>query len=116
MYRDKVLSMIGLAKKAGKVCAGAPLCEKEIKAGKSELIILAKDISDNGKKAITDSCRYYSVKYIEYSDKEGLARAVGAEGERTVLSVNDKAFAQAVLKKYTDFLNQEGMVNNYGSI
>ena len=46
MYQDKILSMIGLAKRAGKVCAGAPLCEKEIKAKRSELIIIAKDISD----------------------------------------------------------------------
>lgn len=116
MYQDKVLSMIGLAKRAGKVCAGAPLCEKEIKAKRSELIIIAKDISDNGRKALTDSCKYYSVKYIEYADKEGLGRAVGAAGERTALSINDKGFADAVMNKYADLLKQEGMVNEYGNI
>ena len=116
MYQDKVLSMIGLAKRANKVCAGAPLCEKEIKANKSELIIIAKDISENGRKAITDSCKYYSVKYIEYSTKEDLGRAVGAAGDRTVLSINDKGFADAVMNKYADLLKQDGMVNEYGNI
>ena len=110
MYQDKIMGMIGLAKRARKICAGAPLCEKKIKSKQSELIIIAKDISEKSKKAITDSCKYYSVEYIEYADKEGLARAVGAVGERTVLSINDKGFAKAILDKYAEFLKQEGMV------
>ncbi len=102
MRNNKVLSMIGLAKRAGKISAGAPLCEKAIKTKQSELIIIAKDISENGRKAITDSCKYYSVKYIEYSDMNSLSDAIGAEGVRVVVSVNDKGFADAILNKYAD--------------
>ncbi|MDY3929193.1 MAG: ribosomal L7Ae/L30e/S12e/Gadd45 family protein [Clostridia bacterium] len=100
MPQDKILSMTGLAKRAGKVTGGAPLCEKDIKNGKSKLIIIAKDISYNGKKAITDACRHYSVKYIEYADMYALGSAIGSEGVRTVVSVNDKNFADAILTKY----------------
>ena len=102
MQQDKVLTMIGLAKRAGRISSGAPQCEKVIKSGKSELIIIAGDISENGRKAITDCCTYYKVNYIEYSVMYALSDAIGAEGVRTVISVNDKSFADAVLKKYND--------------
>lgn len=102
MQNDRILSMIGLAKRAGKITAGTPLCEKAIKSGKSELIIIAKDISENGRKSITDACKYYSVRYIEYSDMYVLSTAIGAEGVRVVVSVNDKGFADAILNKYAD--------------
>ena len=100
MPQDKILSMIGLAKRAGMITSGAPLCEKNIRSGKSELIIITQDISKNGMKAITDICRHYSVKYIVYSDMYALGTAIGSEGVRTVISVNDKNFADAVLTKY----------------
>lgn len=102
MPNDKILSMIGLCKRAGKLSAGTPLCEKAIKTKQSELIIIAKDISENGRKSITDSCKYYSVKYIEYSDIIALSDAVGAESARVVVSVNDKGFADAILDKYAE--------------
>ena len=64
---DKVLGMIGLAKRAGKVVTGAEICETAVKKGQSKLIIIAGDISENGRKAITDACKYYKVKYIEFT-------------------------------------------------
>lgn len=105
MRNDKVLSMIGLAKKAGKISHGAPNCEKAIKSKSSRLIIIAYDISDNGKKAITDCCKYYSVKYIEYSDKYALSDCTGTSGVCTVISVNDDGFAEAILNKYAELQN-----------
>lgn len=105
MKNDKVLSMIGLAKKAGKISNGAPNCEKAIKSKNSRLIIVACDISDNGKKAITDCCKYYSVNYIEYSDKYTLADCIGSSGVCTAISVNDDGFAEAISKKYAELQN-----------
>lgn len=102
MQTDKVLSMVGLAKRAGKVTTGAPLCDKEIKAKRARLVIIAADISEKGKKAITDACTFYSVDYIVYSDMYTLGKAVGAESVRTVVTVNDNGFAEAIMKKYDD--------------
>lgn len=96
---DKVLGMLGMAKKAGKITSGAFLCEKSIKCGESRLIILASDASDNAKKSITDSCKYYKVDYIEYSNMELLGKFCGS-GKRAVVSVNDENFAEAIVKKF----------------
>ncbi len=99
---NRVKGMIGLAKKAGKIVAGAEQCEKEIRAKKSELIIIANDISDTGLKAITDVCTHYSIRHIKCFTKNELGEAIGALGERSVLSVNDKGFADAILKKFSE--------------
>lgn len=97
------MGMIGLAKRAGKVITGAELCEAAVKKGKSKLIIIAGDISENGRKSITDACKYYKVKYIEYADKSQLGKVTGS-AERAVISVNDREFAKALLNKYAESL------------
>lgn len=99
---NKILGLIGLCKKAGKIIAGAQLCEKEIRAGRSELIVIADDISGAGLKAITDICTHYKKNFIVCCSMGELGRAVGASGDRSVVSVNDKGFSEAILKKYAE--------------
>ena len=43
---SKVLSMLGLAAKAGKVASGEFSTEKEVKSGNACLVIVAEDASD----------------------------------------------------------------------
>lgn len=97
---DKVLGLIGIAKKAGRITAGSEMCEDMIRRGNSKLIIIASDISKNGYKAITDCCKHYNIKHITYGKKEDLGAAVGSE-IRTVISVNDEGFAHAIEDKIT---------------
>ncbi len=100
---DKVLGLIGLAKRAGRITAGAELSEDAIRQGKSKLIIIAKDISENGEKAISDCSSYYGVKYLTYATKAELGGAVGTD-IRTVISINDDGFARAIEEKITETL------------
>ena len=43
MQKDKVLNLIGLAQKAGKVVSGEFMTEKAVKTGEAALVILAED-------------------------------------------------------------------------
>lgn len=95
---DKALGMLGLAKRAGKVTTGEYLCDKAIKSGQSHLIIIARDISEGGKKSVCDACAYYGVPYIEYATAEELGRITGTD-RRCVASVNDENFKNAILSK-----------------
>ena len=95
---DKVLGMLGLAKRAGKILTGEFLCDKAIKKGQSKLIIIASDISENGKKAVCDACNYYGVEYVEYGTADLLGQITGG-GRRVVVSVNDDNFKKAILSK-----------------
>ncbi|MCH5212926.1 MAG: ribosomal L7Ae/L30e/S12e/Gadd45 family protein [Oscillospiraceae bacterium] len=95
----KLFGMLGLAKRAGKVSTGAFICDKMIKSGRARLVILAQDASENTKKSVRDSCRYYKIKLIEISDMATLGHATGG-GDRAVVSVNDNNFAKAILDIY----------------
>ena len=48
--RDKILSLIGLATKAGRCISGETMTESETKSGKAKLVIVASDASENTKK------------------------------------------------------------------
>ena len=50
MKNNRVLSLIGLATKAGKTVSGEFSTEKSVKTGKGLLVIVAEDASENTKK------------------------------------------------------------------
>lgn len=97
--------MLGLAKRAGKLLSGESACKEAVRFGKSWLIILAEDASDNTVKNITDSCKYYNVSYLKLGTKESLGHSVG-NAYNAVLSINDEGFAGAILK-YINANNNE---------
>lgn len=98
MKTDKVLSMLGLATKAGKTVSGEFSVEKAVQTGKACLVIVADDASDNTKKKFTNKCEYYQVPVAFYSDKVQLGRAMGKE-QRSTMALLDEGFANAVLQK-----------------
>ncbi|MBB5263100.1 ribosomal protein L7Ae-like RNA K-turn-binding protein [Catenibacillus scindens] len=95
--RDKVLSMIGLAMRAGKVISGEFSVEKAVKSGKAVLVLVAGDASENTKKAFKDMCTFYDVPYGIYGTKETLGNAIGKE-YRASIALLDRGFAGSVLK------------------
>ena len=67
MKQDRVLSLIGLATKAGKCASGEFMTENETKSGKARLVIVAGDASDNTKKnsGICVSCMRFQFIFTE---------------------------------------------------
>lgn len=104
--KDKLLGMLGLCRRAGKVSIGADRCSKSIQNGGAKLVILASDASQNTRKSIENSCAYYKTRHIYYSDKITLGKNVGT-GECGALSVNDENFAKAILDRYNISLREE---------
>lgn len=97
MRQNKVLSLIGLAMKAGKVASGEFSTEKEVKTGYAELVIVAEDASDNTKKKFQNMCEFYEVPIYFYGDKDTLGHAMGKEF-RASLAVTDPGFAKGIAK------------------
>ena len=103
MKQDKVLSMIGLATKAGKTVSGEFSTEKAVKSGKAWLVIVSRSASENTKKMFRTMCTYYEVPLYFYGEKEELGPALGKE-TRTSLALLDEGFAHAVEKQ---LMNEE---------
>ena len=95
MKNNRVLSLIGLATKAGKTVSGEFSTEKSVKTGKGLLVIVAEDASEN---KFRNMCSFYEVPIFFFSDKESLGRAMGKE-YRACLAVQDENFAKAIMKE-----------------
>lgn len=97
MSRDKVLSLVSLATKAGKTASGEFSTEKQVKSGRAAAVIVAEDASENTKKKFRNMCEFYKVPVYFYSDKESLGHAMGKE-LRAALAVLDEGFARGMKK------------------
>ena len=103
--QDKVLSLLGLAAKAGKLVTGGFSVEEAVKSRKARVVILAADAQQNTVKKFTDKCRHNNIPLRFYGTKEELGRAAGKE-TRACAAVTDRGFAQSLLKKL-DLVNPE---------
>lgn len=99
MRQNKILSMVGLAVRAGKVVSGEFMTEKAIKSFDAELVILAKDASENTKKKFQNMCEFYETPLIYYSDKDEIGAAIGKEF-RVSLAITDEGFSKAITKLF----------------
>lgn len=97
MANDKVLSMIGLACKAGKIASGEFAVEQSVKKGRAFAVILAGDVSENTRKKFKNMCTFYKVPLYIYGTKESLGRASGKE-YRASLALQDMGFKKAIEK------------------
>ena len=98
MRADRVLSLLSLAMKAGKLVSGEFLTEKAVKTGKATLVIAAEDASDNTKKMFTNMCTYYDVPLYFWGKKEDLGAAIGRE-YRASLALTDAGFRDVWIKQ-----------------
>ena len=98
MRQDKILSLIGLATKAGKTVSGEFSTEKAVKTGKACLVIVSAEASDNTGKKFENMCTYYQVPIFFYGTKEELGNAMGKQF-RASLAVTDLGLSDAIMKE-----------------
>lgn len=95
---DRVLSMLGIAAKAGKVVSGEFSTEQAVKSGAAYFVAVAEDASKNTTKKFQDMTSFYDVPFVIYGTKETLGGCIGKE-YRSSLAVTDEKLAEAVKKK-----------------
>lgn len=95
--KAKLLNMLGLATRAGKVVSGEFMTEKSVKEGRALLCIVAMDASDNTKKLFRDKCSYYGVDLHIFATKDELGHAIG-KTTRASLAILDDGFKDAINK------------------
>lgn len=106
MKPDKVLSMLGIAAKAGGVASGEFSTEKAVKDGRAYLVIVAADASENTKKNFRNMTDFYEVPMYLYGDKEILGHFIGKEF-RASLAVTNEGLAHSIEDKLKQMLTTE---------
>lgn len=107
MKPDRVLSMLGIAAKAGSVASGEFSTEKAVKEGRAYLVIVAQDASDNTKKMFRNMTEFNQVPMYEYSDKEMLGHFIGKEF-RASLAVTNEGLSHSIEER----LKQQSQLNS----
>ncbi|MBQ7934057.1 MAG: ribosomal L7Ae/L30e/S12e/Gadd45 family protein [Lachnospiraceae bacterium] len=103
MKQNKILSVLGLATRAGRVKSGEFSTEQAVKSFQAFLVLVAEDASDNTKKMFRNMCSFYEVPLFIHGTKEVLGAAIGKE-LRASVAVCDQGFADLLTKR----LAQEG--------
>lgn len=99
---DKLLNLIGLAKKAGKVEAGEEPVGAAARAKHARLLLLANDAADNTRRrAMHFGEAGECICLVIPATKDALGRAVGRTS-CAMLAITDIGFAEAVAKKLAE--------------
>ncbi len=94
---DKVLSLLGLARRAGRLTLGFDPVVDSVKSGQSRLVLITSDISPKTKKELEFSLRESGAQIHSIPfDVKALGNAVGKAAK--IISVNDEGFARSVMK------------------
>ena len=96
---DKAYRMLGMAKRAGKTVTGIDGVINSVKHGKSFLVLVSADASDNTKKQLSDKCRTYDVRLIDGCDRDNISKMTGTENSAAV-SVIDRGLADAIFNAF----------------
>lgn len=94
----KILSLLGLATKAGKTASGEFMTEKAVKDGSAHLVIVSEEASDNTRKMFLNMCTYYKVPIYVFGKKEELGHSMGKE-MRASLAILDAGFSKALVEQ-----------------
>ena len=94
--KQKVLNLLGLAQKAGKITSGNDLVLGSIKQEQAKLVFLAQDASENTVKELTFMTNKYDLTLVEELTDVELSQAIGKQ--RKILAVTDRGFANPLLK------------------
>ena len=107
----KLLSMLGFAKRAGKLITGCDLVSDAVRknAGKSAnhtpcgVVLIASDALDNTVKRTVNCCTHYHTPcYTMQTDKDGLSTRIGKLSSVSVVGVFDREFASTILRIIED--------------
>lgn len=94
MDKNKVLNMLGLAMRAGKLVTGEELTLKEIRRNKARLVLIAADAGKNTHKNISDKCTYYKIPFTDRLTALEIGGAIGKP--RMVIGILDNGFAKKI--------------------
>lgn len=95
--KNRVLGLIGLSAKAGKIECGADAVEECIKRGKAKLVIVSEDAADRTKENFEFLSKQQSIKFAIFANKDELSKTIG-KNNKAVLAIKDKNLSNEIYK------------------
>lgn len=95
--KQKVLDLLGLAKKAGKMITGEDGVILGLQKRSIKIVFVAKDASAQTIERFDKKCFFYKVDCITDFTCEEISNAIGSN--RTVIGITDAGFTKAIKEK-----------------
>ena len=96
--REKTLNLLGLMRRANAIAVGEDNTAAAVQSGKTRLLLVASDASDNAKKRAQAFSRGHSFPLVELPfSKEELSAHLGTGG-CSMAAVTDMGFADALMR------------------
>lgn len=94
VIRERLLGLLGLARRAGALAVGASAVEAMVRGGKRPVVVLARDTSANQHR------RWLTLRpvrgfVVDHLDRADLAQRLG-RGDLTVVAVADQGFVRGL--------------------
>ena len=92
----RMLNMLGLCMRAGRIISGEKACVQAVRAGGACAVVLDRDAAKNAVKAVSDACAFHQVPLV-YAPENELGDAIGKPG-RMVAAITDPSMADRILE------------------
>jgi len=102
--KERILSSIGLAYRAGLLTSGSDAVEMAIRSGAVELLILAEDGSARQKEKLARIASSEEVRVRTVGTNQELGNAIGRDS-RIAIAILDAGFADKLMKMIDEYLN-----------
>lgn len=100
---DKFLSLLGMARRSGRLCPGHDAAVSSIVKNQARVCIVSEEGSQRLVKEMTHACSYEGknipLLIVKYTITE-LSQAIGSKA--AVITVTDEGFASALIKRYDE--------------
>ena len=92
---QKLRALLGFARKAGKLAVGTEAVKESIKRNRSQLVLIAADISQKSAKEINFACQKNNIRSeVITLGIDDVTQSIGTRAG--ILSVEDGGFANAI--------------------
>ena len=98
MLINKILGILGISAKAGKIVSGTDIVLEKMEKKKIKLVIVASDSAERTIKNFKFFCEKYKVPIIIYGTIEENSKAIG-KVNKAVIGVQDENLAEAIKNK-----------------
>ncbi len=95
MDEEKILNLLHIARKAGKLQFGYGACERSCTNGNSKLVICASDLAENTRKNLKIMADAYNTKIIELGSKKFFGESFKMR-DIGIICVEDSNFARGI--------------------
>lgn len=95
---NKVLNLLGIAKRAGKLVLGTDSVLSVLPSQKIKLLFLASDASDATRDRFDKKAYFYQIKVVDKYATRELSAALGVTQVK-VIGVTDQGFVEALIKE-----------------